>query len=228
MALSNLRLRILSAVILAPFVFAAIILGGWPFGVFVALAFGLSCGEWQGMSSKLPHRTLALLVGILYFIASFTLFVKLRIEHDSGLYLLLVLMLCVWASDTGAYILGRLVGGPKMAPNISPNKTWSGMAGSIIAAALTLTALIWYAPTLSGIVVNDVSARADQIPLLLLYGGVLGYVGQAGDLLESFMKRKAGMKDSGTLIPGHGGILDRIDALLLIIPVFYVVIHFGL
>ena len=223
---SNLSLRILSSLILIPVVFGAIFAGGWIFAICVALAFGITCGEWYNITSKTDRPFLYLISGLIYFAVSFILFTLLRIE-ESGLYLILTLMLCVWASDTGAYILGRLIGGPKMSPTISPKKTWAGMAGAILGSALTFAGCLLAAPELSGLIPNAIEVKAG-VPLLLLYGGLIGYVGQAGDLSISFMKRKAGVKDSGALIPDHGGILDRIDSLLLIVPVFVIVCRYGL
>ncbi len=225
---SNLNLRIISALLLIPFVIGAIVAGGWIFGLFVSLAFGLCCGEWHAMSRRLSWGAIAFPAGLVYFAASFILFVLLRTEDENGLYLILTLMICVWASDTGAYVAGRAIGGPKMAPTISPNKTWSGLAGSVVAAAAALYILLYVAPHIAHIIPNTIKLTPSHAAMMLLYGGVIGYVGQAGDLLESWMKRQADMKDSGALIPGHGGILDRIDALLLVIPVFYAICRYGL
>lgn len=212
---------------LIPVVFGAIYAGGWIFGICVAAAFGISCGEWHGITSKTRHPYMYLVAGLFYFSVSFALYALLRVGGENGLYLVLTLMLCVWASDTGGYMLGRLIGGPKMAPTISPKKTWAGMAGAILGSSFAFTACMVAAPYLSEFIPNKIDVRG-KWPILLFYGGVFGYVGQAGDLLISLMKRKAGVKDSGNLIPGHGGILDRIDALLLVVPVFVVACHYGL
>ncbi len=117
----------------------------------------------------------------------------------------------VWATDTGAYIAGRLVGGPKLAPSISPKKTWSGLMGGMFCSALVMggcatawgfTHANWY----------------------FAAGLILAVVAQGGDLFESYVKRRAGVKDSGHIVPGHGGILDRIDGLLMAAPVFFLFI----
>jgi phosphatidate cytidylyltransferase len=224
----NLVLRLASAVLLIPVVFGVLIAGGWVFGVFVSLAFGLAVGEWFTMSQRPVRNLLLFLIGLVYLAVSFALFAQLRIDGVNGLFLTLLLLLVVWASDTGAYIFGRLIGGPKMAPSISPNKTWSGMAGSQIGAAAVFTGVLLSAPALVEIVPNEISVPRNQWPWLVFCGAFMGFIGQVGDLIESKMKRRADMKDSGNLIPGHGGMLDRIDALLLVIPVFYLVIEFGL
>ena len=113
----------------------------------------------------------------------------------------------MWAADVGAYAVGRSVGGPRLAPKISPNKTWSGLVGGLVAA------------TLSGVFL------AGWLDVAFLPGSgamaavVLGVIAQGGDLFESALKRRCGVKDSGRMIPGHGGLLDRVDSLLAAAPV---------
>jgi phosphatidate cytidylyltransferase len=113
---------------------------------------------------------------------------------------MIFLLAVVWSSDIGAYLAGRLIGGPKLAPRISPGKTWSGAAGGVAAvlAVGVAAAALWPVPA-----APVVAAAA-----------VLGVAAQAGDLLESAVKRHFGVKDSGRLIPGHGGLLDRLDGLM--------------
>jgi phosphatidate cytidylyltransferase len=108
-------------------------------------------------------------------------------------------MIVTWATDIFAYFAGRGIGGPKLAPRISPNKTWAGLAGGVIGAAL----LGWL-----------VARWFDLGAPFLFIGGLMGLVAQAGDLYESWVKRRAGVKDSGAILPGHGGVLDRLDGLL--------------
>jgi len=126
----------------------------------------------------------------------------LRKQPDSGLATLLWLFAMVSATDTGAFIAGRLIGGPKLAPTISPNKTWAGLGGGIVAAALVGLATCWLLPRNGS--------------WLIAISGFLALVEQAGDLFESAAKRQAGVKDSSNLIPGHGGALDRLDGLLAV------------
>jgi phosphatidate cytidylyltransferase len=108
-------------------------------------------------------------------------------------------LVVTWATDIFAYFAGRSIGGPKLAPRISPNKTWAGLLGGAAGAAV-FGGLVAHAFGLGG-------------PFLLA-GGLMGVVAQAGDLYESWLKRRAGVKDSGTILPGHGGVLDRVDGLL--------------
>ncbi len=131
----------------------------------------------------------------------------LRADTAHGLVNLLFLLLLVWASDIGAYMTGRLLGGPKLAPRISPGKTWSGAVGGLIAAVA------------AGLLVAYASHNLPQPLRTSAVAALLGIVAQAGDLLESLIKRQFGVKDSGHLIPGHGGLLDRVDALLVAAPV---------
>jgi phosphatidate cytidylyltransferase len=127
----------------------------------------------------------------------------LRAMPDDGLVTLLWVLALVWATDTGAYIAGRGLGGPKLAPRISPNKTWAGLVGGMVAAAMAGLA--------ASLVMQNASAW-----IVVPASAALAVVEQAGDLFESAVKRHFGVKDSSRLIPGHGGILDRVDGLLAV------------
>lgn len=131
--------------------------------------------------------------------------VLLRGEDHAGLLNTLFLVLIVWASDTGAYMAGRALGGPKLAPATSPGKTWSGAAGGLIAATLIGTGA-------AALLAPGGASRAAAI------AAMLGVMSQAGDLLESAIKRRFGVKDSSSLIPGHGGMLDRLDGVMAAAP----------
>lgn len=128
----------------------------------------------------------------------------------------LVVLLTVWASDSGAYLVGRKFGGPKLAPAISPGKTRSGAVGGLVCAmAVCALVAVWLHPT------PLTPGRHATMRALLgaLLGGLLGISAQLGDLAESWFKRRSGAKDSGRLLPGHGGLLDRLDGLLAALPV---------
>jgi phosphatidate cytidylyltransferase len=141
------------------------------------------------------------LLGVPYVGLAAASLVWLRFDPAVGRVNVLFVLLMVWASDIGAYLVGRLAGGPKLAPSISPGKTWSGAAGGVAASLLVAVALAGAAPWRAAIVAV-----------------VLSIVSQAGDLLESALKRHVGVKDSGRLIPGHGGLLDRLDGMLTAAP----------
>ncbi|HUC60891.1 MAG TPA: phosphatidate cytidylyltransferase [Alphaproteobacteria bacterium] len=125
------------------------------------------------------------------------------LRGDFGVDVALWLFLAVWATDVGAYAAGRTIGGPQLAPRVSPNKTWSGLAGGILAAALVGAAMGY--------------GRVELAPLVAL-SAALAIVAQLGDLAESAVKRRFKVKDASGLIPGHGGLLDRVDGLLAAAP----------
>jgi len=205
---SDLRARTISAVVMVAVAGLALWLGGWIWTLLV-VAIGLGVlVEWTRLylafAHSFPARVAWALGGSLYIAVACLTLVLLRHE---GAGAVLFPVAIVIATDVGAYFTGRRFGGPKIAPAISPSKTWSGLGGGMAASALVavLPALIWY---------EDHPASL----LLLLCGiGVAAAVAaQAGDFFESWMKRRAGVKDSGKLIPGHGGLFDRVDGLLAV------------
>ncbi len=135
-------------------------------------------------------------------------FTWLRADVDAGRMNVVFVVLVVWASDIGAYIFGRLIGGPRLAPRISPGKTWSGAVGGLICAV----GVGWVAGLLAPAL--DHAGETGSTGGMFV-AGFLGLMSQIGDLLESALKRYVGVKDSGRLIPGHGGLLDRLDGLIL-------------
>jgi phosphatidate cytidylyltransferase len=138
--------------------------------------------------------------GVLYIGVPALALVATRALAPHGAWLIIGLFLAVWATDTGALVAGNLIGGPKLAPVLSPNKTWAGTLGGIAAAAV-----------IEAIYVGVLGGNA---VLAFFYGAVLSVVAHGGDLFESWVKRRFSRKDSGSLIPGHGGALDRIDSTL--------------
>jgi phosphatidate cytidylyltransferase len=129
----------------------------------------------------------------------------LRESGETGLINVALVMLCVWATDIGAYFAGRSIGGPKLAPAISPNKTWSGLVGGMTASGVVAGVFsVWFG--------------SPFFWALISIGAALAVVAQAGDLLESSLKRHFGVKDSGIILPGHGGVLDRVDGMLTAAP----------
>ena len=171
--------------------------------ILLALAFWLVVaplwllGRWQA-----PQRLVRAAVGVVVLLPTW---VALTYLHERGPAVLLGVMAVVWIADTAAYFSGRQFGRHKLAPAISPGKTWEGVAGALAALAV-------YAAVLSQ------QSTMPLLPLFLMVAGLL-YLSVLGDLFESWIKRVAGMKDSGTLLPGHGGVLDRIDALTSTLPI---------
>lgn len=149
-----------------------------------------------------PERLWAV-VGIVYLGVPAVAFLALR-DLPHGMQLVFWLVIVVVATDVFAYLTGRSLGGPKLAPRISPGKTWSGLAGGVAGA----------------VVLGTLAAGLGEWGWLQggLFAGILAVVAQSGDLFESFVKRRAGVKDSGQLIPGHGGMLDRLDGYLFAVP----------
>ena len=139
--------------------------------------------------------------GALYVGVPAVALVWLRGQGAFGRTTLLWLLLVVWATDIGAYACGRLIGGPLLAPKVSPKKTWAGLLGGMASAALVGLAAGWEGATTAGF-------------SLAVGSAVLAMVAQGGDLLESWVKRRWGVKDASNIIPGHGGVLDRVDGLL--------------
>lgn len=243
---SDLPKRLGVAFALIGLAFAALWFGGFVFWLVLVIGALLMMTEWAGLvgasvrerriaqySLSVPLAamapmpialganffTLGLVGGAAFFVAAVTRSGKLglgvayvglpvislllvRAEPD-GLLLTFWAMALVWACDSGAYFAGRAIGGPKLAPSISPNKTWAGLIGGLASAALFAAVLVM----LFGLPV----AFALATP-------VLAVLAQAGDLYESHLKRLAGVKDSGNLLPGHGGLMDRLDGLVAVAP----------
>ena len=163
-------------------------------------------GGLAGICAALCKRPILLhAAGALYIGGPALALVALRQDHMHGGWIVLGVFIAVWAADIGALFVGRLIGGPKLAPALSPNKTWAGFWGGVIFAGLAETL---YVAVLGGPIVNA-----------LIFGVFLALVGHAGDLFESWVKRRFRAKNSGTMIPGHGGMLDRVDSLLFAGPV---------
>lgn len=177
---------------------------------------------WNGFRSPaiqvLPDTAQGLF-GLIWIAYPLTLIPQLWKQED-GPALVVFLMLAVWSGDIAALYVGRAIGRHKLAPRLSPGKTWEGAVASII-GSVAITGLLLYASdllTARGNLILHISEPAWQT---LLLAGLLNIAAQLGDLLESAVKRGAGVKDSGKLLPGHGGILDRIDAILLATPVLW-------
>jgi phosphatidate cytidylyltransferase len=179
-------------------------LGGWPWRLVVGALAVLVAVEWWRMWRHRPTAG-ALAAGIAYVAVPTIALIWLRDDVLVGRANLIFTVLIVWASDVGAYVFGRLIGGPKLAPAISPGKTWSGALGGLLCAGLI---------GLAAVAMSSGSFAAGALARAMLVAGALGVVSELGDLFESGIKRHFGVKDSGGLIPGHGGLMDRLDGLI--------------
>ncbi len=157
-----------------------------------------------GVSGLRSVKAVIYLAGMILGSSAVAGLIALRSDIEFGLIAILWLFAVVWSADTMAYFSGRLIGGPKLAPKVSPNKTWAGFLGGIAGAAVAGLVLTRLVEVGSEIILVGLSAAA-------------AVVAQAGDLLESWAKRQLGVKDSGRLLPGHGGVWDRLDALILVV-----------
>lgn len=244
---SDLGARAVSAVVMVAVAASALWLGGAVWIAFVCAVAVVVLWEWvrlarSGTASP-AERGLWNFGGMLYVGMGAAMLLFLR-NPAFTLAPLLTVLVSVIAVDVGAYFTGRTLGGPKIAPAISPSKTWSGLLGGILGATLALfgAAKLWQegviALTPAGIAADKVACfgmqpcwylEAGAVPLFatcLLTGILLAICAQAGDFFESWMKRRAGVKDSGHLIPGHGGFFDRVDGLLAVLFVLALMLLF--
>ncbi|HQV02898.1 MULTISPECIES: phosphatidate cytidylyltransferase [unclassified Novosphingobium] len=228
---SDLGVRALSAIVMIAVAGTALWLGGWGWTLFVtAVGFGVLREWWglvKGFVKSAPGRAVWLIGGLVYVGLAVAMLIALRGDQLAGWIVLTCVVLGVIGTDIGAYFAGRTLGGPKIAPKISPSKTWSGLGGGILGASLGLFLAIMLA---TGPANGSESGRGygegydfsvDVVvgsPLtFLLIGALLAITAQAGDFFESWMKRRAGVKDSGHLIPGHGGLFDRADGMIAVL-----------
>lgn len=166
--------------------------------------------SYQFASDHDTHaRAFKLAAGTLAVVPAWCALALLHASVPNGHRWLLTALMVVWAADSGAYFAGRAFGKHKLAPRISPNKTVEGLIGGMLAAQLVALPLAWWA-----------GATEEQLPWVALVIAVTTLASVVGDLFESLLKRHVGAKDSGNVIPGHGGVLDRIDAVLAALPVF--------
>ena len=195
--MSDSAVRTISGIVMIVIALAAAIQGGYTFAALAAAGATVVFYEWTRIA-----RGWGLgwqVSGFLYALAAALSLLWIRDRADQGLALVLWVFIVVWATDIGAYFAGRAIGGPKLAPAISPGKTWAGLYGGVAAATV-----------LGGAWALFVGLR----PVVLLLAPLFAVAAQGGDLFESWMKRRAGIKDSGTWLPGHGGVFDRLDGLL--------------
>ena len=238
-AKSEFALRVCSALVLAPLAIAAAYCGGWPFALFwsaaaigtlyewnslivrqqrvliagvlvLALALGLAAAGYARLAVTVivvgslaaamlgaMGRRIWIAAGVLFAASLGAAPILLRSDLEYGFVAIIFLFAVVWATDTSAYAAGRAIGGPKLMPRVSPKKTWAGALGGAIGAII------------AALVVAELSSLDAVVTAVL--AASLSILAQAGDLFESFLKRRFDAKDSSGLIPGHGGLMDRLD-----------------
>ena len=232
---TDLPVRLASAIVMLVLAGGALWLGGWFWTIFVAL---VACGvvwEWNKLIGRFRMtglgETLWFFGGVVYVGGAALAMMALRNgptilpvggqSYGYGPFEVLIgYIVPIVAVDVGAYFAGRAIGGPKIAPRISPSKTWAGLGGGAALAAFVSV----------GIELTDFGPAAGtpgfgglSIGLAVLAGALIAVIAQSGDFFESWMKRRAGVKDSGSLIPGHGGLFDRLDGFVAVFFVLFVI-----
>ena len=197
--------RILSSIIMVPIILFVILQGSYLFIIFILICFILSSYEWHRMSKNKFYK----FIGFILLIISFFSFYKIRIEYALD-YILLVLLICI-STDIGGYTFGKILGGPKLT-KISPNKTYAGtMVGIFIN---TIKLYLFRLLNMNSIFIFNM-----KIFLIIIF---ISTTSQLGDIIISYFKRVSKIKDTGKIIPGHGGILDRIDGMIFVFPIIYI------
>jgi len=199
--------RLISSIILTPLIFFIIYFGGNLFNFFLFSCLAITIFEWY----KFRLNKIILCIGILYLFFSFFLIYLMRGQEniESIFYFYLVTIICI-STDIGGFIFGNIFKGPKLT-KISPNKTYSGFFGAIILSLISFSAVNYFFN--NNILDNEINYYIIIISISI--------ISQLGDLIISFFKRKANIKDTGNIIPGHGGILDRIDGIIFAFPFSY-------
>ena len=207
-------IRSLSALVMATVVLSTIWIGSPYFEALIGLIGCIAIIEWYKLilvnRPKFPNL-IFMCFGVFYVLVPCLILVWLRNDDSHGFHFIIWFFIVIWSTDIGAYFFGKSIGGAKLAPKISPNKTWAGFFGGTCSAVMVTWLLFYF--------------LYPMVSFFLLSIGcvVISIVGQLGDLFESWCKRRLNVKDSGKLIPGHGGILDRVDSILLSTPIAGVV-----
>ncbi|MBB3763811.1 phosphatidate cytidylyltransferase [Sphingomicrobium lutaoense] len=197
--MNELAIRSIAGVAMIAIAILATVTGGYAFALLVA---GVATAVyWEWMRMVRPWSFPWKIGGFFYALIPALALLWVRDRADNGLELVFWIFIVTWATDIGAYAAGRKIGGPKLATRISPNKTIAGLFGGMFAAGLG--GALW-------------AEYAGLGPHYFWLGAVMAFLAQGGDLFESWMKRRAGVKDSSNILPGHGGIFDRVDGLMVV------------
>ena len=208
----ELKKRILSSTILIPVSFFFIFEGSITFIFFLSIVFLIMGFEWFKMTKK---KELTRILGLFFLFFSFYSAIYLRQYIGLNFFLFLIIV-CIF-TDIGGYLFGKILKGPKLT-KISPNKTYSGVVGSFFISLIIGFIYIKYLGQKSKILLNN---DPEFVVLLILF---ISLISQIGDLIISYFKRQAKLKDTGKILPGHGGFLDRLDGIIFVLPVIYLII----
>ena len=206
---NELLKRILSTIILMPLIILIIIKGSFYFSFLLIICVFISIFEWHEMTKKNWYKY----IGILFLLFSFYTIYKIRNSFDSEYFHLLLITLVCIATDVGGFLFGKLIKGPKIT-KISPNKTYAGMLGSFL-----LPIILFYILSENIYFKYSYNLNSKIIIFIILVSAVC----QIGDLIISYFKRISKVKDTGKIIPGHGGLLDRIDGMIFAFPFSYLI-----
>ncbi len=221
--IADLPKRAASAVVMVAVSGLALWLGGWFWIGFVVLVAGLVLWEWNALVRGAGASPIAEIVwlffGAMYVCGAALAMIQVRLSFDA-LGVAVGFLAPIVAVDVGAYFAGRAIGGPRIAPRLSPSKTWAGLGGGAFAASLVTLANELYD---TGPAAAFPGYSAMSLAGAVLAGILIAVIAQSGDFFESWMKRRAGVKDSSALIPGHGGVFDRVDGFLAVFFVLFVV-----
>ena len=209
----ELQKRILSSIIIIPLSLFFIIKGSTFFILFLLILFLISSSEWLNMTKKLKFK----LLGISFLIFSF--YSTFYIREDGLMSFLLIMIICV-STDLGGYIFGKIFKGPKLT-KISPNKTYSGMLGGFLLSIVTSYLFITKYDLISSF---DNTYIGNLKFIILIF--IISSISQIGDLIISYFKRISKIKNTGKIFPGHGGMLDRIDGMIFVFPILYLLDKF--
>ena len=203
--------RILSSLILLPITFFFILKGSIMFILFISICFFIAAYEWRKLS-KLRFQEI---IGYFFLIFSFFTIYEIRINNFFGFWIFIFILTICIATDLGGYVIGKSLKGPKLT-KFSPNKTFSGMVGGFLFSIIASIIFVNYA------------SEQNFFSNWLLFTILISAISQLGDILVSYFKRLSKIKDTGKIIPGHGGLLDRVDGMIFAFPFCYLIILSGL
>ena len=210
---NEIKLRILSSIILLPITFYLIILGSFYFKIFVLICYFISMYEWY----KMKKNNVLNYIGLFFLTFSFYTVLNSINIYDSKLYFFSIILICI-ATDVGGYVFGKLIKGPKLT-KISPNKTYAGLVGGIL---LSLITIYYFSKFNSFFKYNNFHYN------FWIFTVLISFISQLGDIIVSYFKRLSKIKNSGKIIPGHGGLLDRIDGMIFAFPFSYILAKFNI